>query len=52
MIKLAIPGTGSMAHSHAGNYLSIKDVKITAVCDTKFDVQRNLLKNTTSQNFR
>ena len=38
MIKLAILGTGSMAHRHAENYLSIKDVKITVVCDTKFDV--------------
>jgi len=33
MIKLAIIGTGGMAHAHAEQFLKIKGVKITAACD-------------------
>ena len=35
MIKLAIVGTGDMAHTHAKAFNKIDDVKIVAACDVK-----------------
>ena len=35
MIKLAIVGTGDMAHEHAKAFNKMDDVKIVAACDVK-----------------
>ena len=35
MIKLAIVGTGDMAHEHAKAFNNMDDVKIVAACDVK-----------------
>jgi len=37
MIKVAIIGTGGMAHYHANTFKSIKDVSIVSVCDVNKD---------------
>ena len=33
MIRLAIIGTGGMAHAHSGNFMKIPGVKLVAACD-------------------
>ena len=40
MIKIAIVGTGSIAHWHAKSYQNIDNVKIVAACD----INANVLK--------
>ncbi|MDX2111835.1 MAG: Gfo/Idh/MocA family oxidoreductase [Verrucomicrobiota bacterium] len=40
MIKLAIIGTGGMAHTHATEYSKIKGVKLVAACDVLADKAR------------
>ncbi|PCJ63362.1 MAG: oxidoreductase [Planctomycetota bacterium] len=44
MIKIAIVGTGGMAHMHARNYQKLKGVKLVAGCDVNPENVKNFCK--------
>ena len=45
MIKIAIVGTGGIAHWHAKSYQNIDNVKIVAACDINANVLKNFVIN-------
>jgi predicted dehydrogenase len=44
MIKVGIVGTGGMAHDHARNYRTMKNVQMTACCDIVEERVRDFAK--------